>query len=128
MERWRQHARLAQHFLRCPCRFPSPPGRGVRGEGSSHGPCCGKALLLFMPLCTRQEVIDAEFAEGWVRLLDARHAAAAHPMNPATLALRDRLIRRYGVLFNGRRLVCRGCLGIRYGEVKGRRKSIVDGE
>ena len=39
-------------------------------------------------------------------------------MPPDVIELRHRLLQRYGLLFRGRRLVCRGCLGVRYGEVR----------
>ena len=43
------------------------------------------------------------------------------PPPPVVIELWRRLLQRYGLLFRGRRLVCRGCLGVRYGEVKGKK-------
>ncbi len=101
LERWRLHARLAQHFLICPC-------------------CQRKHLKLFMPLATQKEVEDARLAEGWVRMLDARQTAGRIALDREHLVLRARMIERYGPLFRtgGRELRCRACLGVRYGEVK----------
>ncbi|MCH8342944.1 MAG: hypothetical protein IH983_03050 [Planctomycetes bacterium] len=127
VERWRLHERLAQHFLICPNSLslskgegggegslPSPPGRGVGGEGSQH--CLGKVMKLFMPLCTLQEAADADLAEGWINLLDGRSRAAGIPLSPSLMAQRALLIIRYGLLFtDGRRLLCRNCLRMRYG-------------
>ena len=94
----------------------TPMDDGFRYEREALDPI--GATILQIPAQT-----DAEFAEAWIRHMDARHTAAAHPQPPEVLTLRDRLIRRYGVLFRGRRLLCRGCLGIRYGEVKKREPS-----
>ena len=150
IQRWRLHERLAKHYLVCPTgqtgsrdwglgngcdlHLPMGEGRGEgRGMGSSANPqsllttaspcrsCCGKTLKLFMPVCSIQESNDSELAEGWVRLVDARHAALGRPMPREVIELRHRLLQRYGLLFRGRRLVCRKCLGVRYGEVKPRK-------
>ncbi len=87
----------------------------------SASPCCVKALKLFTPVCSIQESNDSDLAEGWIKLVDARYAALARPQPPVVIELRHRLLQRYGLLFRGRRLVCRGCLGVRYGEVKGKK-------
>ena len=71
-----------------------------------------------MPLCTKAEVLDAELAEGWIRMTDARYKAIRKPLPPEVIEMRHKLIQRYGLLFRGRRLVCRKCLGVRYGEVR----------
>lgn len=92
-----------QHFLICPS-------------------CRKKMLKLMMVLATEQEIDDAEFAEGWVDMLDARQMASRIPLTPELIAQRSQLISRYGLLFRGRQLVCRNCLGVRYGEVKPKRR------
>ena len=55
-------------------------------------------------------------------LLDARLAASHRPISPELAQQRAALINRYGPLFRGRQLVCKNCLGLRYGEVKWRRQ------
>ncbi len=122
IERWRLHDRLAQHFLMCPnspsLLSPSPLGRGVRGEGSSTS-CLHKVRKLFMPLCTHDEARDADLAEAWIDRLDARCRITRAPLPASLMAHRSSLFDRYGLLFTtGRRLVCRKCLGLRYGEVR----------
>ncbi|MCZ6851480.1 MAG: hypothetical protein O7F17_07560 [Planctomycetota bacterium] len=113
VERWRLHERLAQHFLICPCSLSISKGEGG-GEGSQH--CLGKVMKLFMPLCSAQEAADADLAEGWINLLDGRDRAARIPLSPSLMAQRALLITRYGLLFtDGRRLLCRNCLHMRYG-------------
>ena len=129
IERWRLHEKLAKHFLVCPgTGLPLPLGEG-EGEGQSEFTCssnrfrgcCRKAAKLFTPVCSIQESNDSELAEGWVKMVDARYTAACRPMPPTVIEMRHRLLERYGLLFRGRRLVCRGCLGVRYGEVKSRK-------
>jgi hypothetical protein len=89
----------AQHFVICPL-------------------CGGKFRKLFTILATPPELRDARLAESWIAMSDARRQASRLPSDPGAMALRARLIDRYAPLMNGRRLVCRGCLGMRYGEVK----------
>ena len=73
-------------------------------------------MKLFMPLCSAQEAADADLAEGWINLLDARYRAARIPLSPSLMAQRALLITRYGLLFtDGRRLLCRNCLRMCYG-------------
>ncbi len=122
IERWRLHDRLAQHFLICPnspsLLSPSPLGRGVRGEGSSTS-CLHKVRKLFMPMCTRDEARDADLAEAWINQLDARCRITCAPLPASLMAQRASLLDRYRLLLTtGRRLVCRKCLGLRYGEVR----------
>ncbi len=118
VERWRLHERLAQHFLICPecVDRARERSRGVSPRSGSARGGSGKAMKLFMPLCTAQEAADADLAEGWINLLDGRSRAAGIPMSPSLMAQRALLITRYGLLFtHGRRLVCRNCLRMRYG-------------
>ena len=122
IERWRLHDRLAQHFLICPnspsLLSPSPLGRGVRGEGSSTS-CLHKVRKLFMPMCTKEEALDADLAEAWIKRLDARCRISRAPLPASLMAHRSSLLDRYSLLFTtGRRLECRKCLGLRYGEVR----------
>lgn len=118
IERWRLHDRLAQHFLVCPrCeRTPGAPSR--RAVSRSNPP--RKHLKLYMPLMTRQEFADSRLAEGWVRMLDERRIAARMSIDRDLAKLRARIIDRYAPVMRGggRELVCRQCLGMRYGEVK----------
>lgn len=100
IERWRLHDRLAQHFLICPG-------------------CDRKFRKLFMPMCTQEEARDADLAEAWINQLDARCKITRAPLPASLTAHRASLLDRYGLLFTtGRRLVCRNCLGLRYGEVR----------
>ena len=100
IERWRLHDRLAQHFLMCPG-------------------CDQKFRKLFMPLCTNDEARDADLAEAWINQLDAHQRIGRAPLPPSLMAHRSSLLDRYRLLFTtGRRLVCRKCLGLRYGEVR----------
>lgn len=94
--------------------------------------CQRKVFKLFMVLALPQEVEDAEIAEGWVRMFDARcnirasggAATLAVQIDPELLRMRAALIERYGLLFRARRMVCKTCLGIRYGEVRGKSKTV----
>ena len=93
VERRRLHERLAQHFLICPNSRSGSKGKSG-GEGSQH--CLSKVMKLFMPLCTPQEAADADLAEGWINLLDARRKAIRIPLPPSLMAQRALLINRYG--------------------------------
>jgi hypothetical protein len=147
IERWRLHERLAYHYLTCPfgSNLPSRAGRRAGREGSSTSsslrdsvspslpsstsslrlsissslrpPCLRRVTKLFLPLCTEAELLDAELAEGWIKLLDATAAASRIPLPRELLAHRAKLIDRYGLLFGGstRPLRCRNCLKLRYG-------------
>ena len=106
IERWRRGSAAHdsrpprhQHFLVCP-------------------QCAAKKTKLFMVLCTEREAADAEFAEAWIRLCDARLREARMTRPPEYLTQRATFIRRYGLLFRERRLRCRSCLGVRYGQVR----------
>ena len=100
IERWRLHDRLAQHFLICPG-------------------CDQKFRKLFMPMCITEEAHDADLAEAWINQLDARCRITRAPLPSSLMAQRTSLRDRYGLLFTtGRRLVCRKCLGLRYGQVR----------
>jgi len=97
IERHRLHERLAQHFLICPL-------------------CKKKYVKLFMPMCTREEARDADLAEPWINRLDAFFQRTRRAMPADVLHQRAEVIARYGVLFEeGRRLLCRKCIGLRYG-------------
>ena len=100
IERWRLHDRLAQHFMICPG-------------------CNQKFRKLFMPMCTEAEAHDADLAEAWINQLDVRCRITHAPLPVSLMAQRASILDRYGLLFTtGRRLVCRKCLGLRYGEVR----------
>ena len=100
IERWRLHDRLAQHLLICPG-------------------CNQKFRKLFMPMCTKDEARDADLAEAWINQLDAHQRIGRAPLPSSLMAHRSSLLGRYSLLFTtGRRLVCRKCLGLRYGEVR----------
>ena len=109
IERHRLHASLAQHFLICPA--------------------CGKKYLkLFLPLCTRDEIRDADLAHTFLRshfpqlftdsLSSPSVPRSLSPLVPSVQSL----LSRYSLLFPPRRLLCRHCLGLRYGEVKKNRR------
>lgn len=97
VERHRLHERLAQHFLICPI-------------------CGNKYVKLFMVMCTSAEVEDAEDAEAWLKIMEGRYQAARRTVPAELMKIRAQLLERYGLIFRGRRLVCRKCLKIRYGE------------
>jgi len=88
-----------QHFIICPR-------------------CEEKFSKLFMVLCSKQEVFDAELAEGWIARTEAMYHDARAALPAEFYQHRAKLIDRYGLLFRGRRLACRTCLGIRYGQVR----------
>ncbi|MFN3169025.1 MAG: hypothetical protein ACE37H_18415 [Phycisphaeraceae bacterium] len=126
IERYRQHARLSQHFWVCPVCGPRDAAEGAACDGASvcassvrRPPAIGKAkslptgrvTKLYLPLCTRREWGDAQVAWLWLKT----HCRPNAPLSPTAAGL----IARYGELFSGRRLRCRACLGLRYGEVKG---------
>jgi len=74
-------------------------------------------------LCYEREAADADIAEGWARLLDAHpRRERLFAAQPELRARYTAIVARYGPLFKGRRLACRGCLGVRYGEVKKNRR------
>lgn len=89
-----------QHFLLCPN-------------------CNVKVAKLFLPLCYEQEKRDADLAQQWATLFATHPATRNKPMTPAEAAI----ITRYAPLFEPRRLVCRKCLRLRYGEAKGRSRA-----
>ncbi len=100
IERWRLHDRLAQHFLICPS-------------------CSQKFRKLFMPMCTKEEARDADLAEAWINQLGAHQRVIRAPLPPSLMAQRSSLFDRYGLLFRAeRQLMCRKCLGLRYGQLR----------
>jgi hypothetical protein len=94
LQRWHLHAQLTQHFFACP-------------------DCHQRALKLFLPLCTKEELRDALTAQLWLDSNEKRIASSTSLRPQAS-----HLIARYGPLFAPRRLLCRKCLGIRYGDVR----------
>ena len=94
IQRWRLHPQLAQHFFACPN-------------------CKRRALKLFLPLCTQPELRDALTARLWLDANEKRIATSSTLRPQAST-----LIARYGPLFPPRRLLCRKCLGLRYGDVR----------
>jgi hypothetical protein len=94
INRYRFHARLTQHFFACPN-------------------CKKRTLKLFLPLCTDAELRDADFARLWIDSHPTRIARS-----PTLRPHASRLIERYGPLFPPRRMLCRKCLNLRYGDVR----------
>ncbi len=94
LQRWQMHARLQQHFFACPR-------------------CNDRALKLFLPLCTEQELHDALTAKLWLDS-NQKRIATSSTLRPEASSL----LSRYAVLFPPRSLLCRKCLGLRYGEVR----------
>lgn len=125
IERIVQHAKLRQHFLVCPVCSEAVEQR-LGGQSSSNiasRRCStaskklpGRVTKLYLPLCTPREWEDALLAQLW---LNARPQHVTHPNRPLAPEVLQ-LIERYGELFEPRRLRCRHCLGLRYGEVKPR--------
>ncbi len=140
VERYVQHAKLSQHFLVCPVcaaaaaqagASPSAAASYAAGSRSrqgpaGHGPAAnrtppsqrpsgglppGRVTKLYLPLCTPREWEDAQLVHLWI----GSHLAPNRPYTRPVLEL----LERYAELFPGRRLRCRQCLGLRYGEVKG---------
>lgn len=93
LQRWRLHAKLAQHFLICP-------------------KCQQKTMKLFMPLCMPEEAADAAYVAIYLRSL------RTYQRNAAGSPLEAQLLNRYAPLLPPRQLRCARCLGLRYGEVK----------
>jgi hypothetical protein len=143
VERYAQHAKLKQHFLICPVcaaaaahvgetqadsRRPTDAGRHAPGRtqpsGARRSPANqtppsqrpsgglppGRVTKLYLPLCTPREWEDARLAHLWV----LSHTDPNRPYTRPVLGL----LERYAELFPGRKLRCRQCLGLRYGEVK----------
>ena len=119
LEKWRfATRRLPGYYLICPGTFiarnrhvgddvrrpplsTAPPGRKAVG-------CPQRCHKLLMPLCTRQELLDALAAWSWINAI------------PATMTTQCRhavteLTERYGVLFPPRTLLCARCLNVQYG-------------
>ncbi len=94
IQRWRLHAHLAQHFFACPR-------------------CTKRSLKLFLPMCTQQELRDAITAQLWLDS-NQKRIARSSTLRPQA----SQLIARYSPLFPPRRLQCRTCLALRYGEVR----------
>lgn len=86
-----------QHFLLCPA-------------------CNAKVAKLFLPMCYEEEMYDAAAAQRWADLFADHPATRNKPMTPAEAAI----ITRYAPLFEPRRMTCRKCLHLRYGEARGR--------
>lgn len=81
--------------------------------------CQNRVFKLMWVLAFPQELIEAAFAEQWIQQIDARLAASRQTLPHTLAAIRAQLIDRYGLLFpDSRRLICRTCLGVRYGEVR----------
>lgn len=99
IERWRLHERLAQHFFACPR-------------------CGERALMLFLPRCTAEEVRDARFAAAYL------HLYQDELIRRSRFDIRDSLLSRYAPLFPPRPLLCRKCLGVRYGDVPAERAAV----
>ena len=120
IERYRQHARLSQHFLVCPvCGGRTGCESGMTPQRHDRQDTCptkqkklplGRVTKLYLPLATPREWEDAQVAHLWLRT----HQPPNRPLSPEASSL----IERYTELFPGRRLRCRRCLGLRYGEVK----------
>ncbi|MEX2213966.1 MAG: hypothetical protein WD768_07550 [Phycisphaeraceae bacterium] len=87
---------------------PRLPGLSTIGRGHKKKGCPQRVLFLYMPLCTKAEARDARTAQFWIEslpaVLKAKHAAFI-----------KRLSERYGLFFSPRVLLCRACLGLRYG-------------
>ncbi|MFA7236601.1 MAG: hypothetical protein WC058_07040 [Phycisphaeraceae bacterium] len=121
IERHKLHARLTQYFLVCPgCGPASSNHKSKITNQKSNLPGAslpGRCLKLYLPLCT-----SAEWRDGTIVRMVLSHAApwslglpskSLHPVMPPELV--TKLIHRYHpLLFRG--LLCRQCLGLRYGE------------
>jgi hypothetical protein len=86
-----------------------------RGSKMNMKVCPQRVWKLFMVMCTPQELGDAKAARLWIESL------------PANVARRHqefivKLIDRYGLLFDPRRLLCQRCLGVRYNQGPERRR------
>ncbi|MEM6506057.1 MAG: hypothetical protein AAF711_11485, partial [Planctomycetota bacterium] len=129
IERVVRHAKLRQHFFVCPVcgnqkdreaaatrRVAGPAGRrpaAITTARTDRIP--GRCTKLYLPLCTAREGEDALLAQLW---LDSHPRNLTHPNRPLSPE-EAKLIERYSALFAPRRLRCRQCLGLRYGEMKG---------
>ncbi len=89
-----------QHYLQCPhCKY--------------------KVVKLFLPLCTMREIIDADLARFYLDQLDQIAP------NRLSTAIECTLIDRYHHVFHPRIFRCRQCLGIRYGEARGKSRRML---
>lgn len=70
--------------------------------------CRQRAQKLFMVMCTKAEMRDAEIAQKWIESLPPRVYASQLPFI-------GRLRERYGMLFSPRTLLCERCLDLKYG-------------
>ncbi len=111
IERWHMHESLNQHLFVCPgC--DQAIGKGQKATGQA---LPGRALKLYLPLCTAGEARDAQLAQRW---LERRGEQYLRCGPGDRFDVHAAMVDRYGPLFAPRRLLCRRCLGLRYGEVK----------
>ncbi len=106
LERWRMHARLTQHFFQCPACGQAEGGNRQSKIDNR------KSLKLFLITPTPDEWRDAQRA---ATFLSTHHDQLIRHQQ---FDLMTQLFDRYSALFPPRQLLCRTCLGIRYGEVK----------
>jgi hypothetical protein len=86
-----------------------------RGSKLNQKVCPQRVLKLFMVMCSPEELADAHVAQTWINSIPSaivnRHQAHISVLE-----------RRYGILFEPRRLLCQRCLGVRYNQGPERRR------
>lgn len=86
-----------QHYLVCPTCKTRPHIKHAK---------------LFLPLCTVEEIHDANLAQSFLLRQQRKRGKRNQPPDSFEI----QLIERYAMLFHPRQFRCRHCLGIRYGE------------
>lgn len=98
---------------------PPPLSTRPRGSNAPRGrrihACVERAQKLYLPLCTEQELKDAGAVQRW--LLQLNRMRDAGLVEARQSELEAALIGRYGPLFQPRVMLCKECLGMRYGVV-----------
>jgi hypothetical protein len=127
LEMWKynlthRHRLLLMPFLICPNASPNskrpdpddprlPPLSNRPREGFAYyGKCPQRVQRLFGLLCTQREIEDALTAQNWLASIPPRLE-----LRPFFAQARQLLTTRYAPLFHPRTLLCRRCLGLRYG-------------
>ncbi len=124
VEKWQMRRFLPSYYMVCPggdagvqdptdpqCARLSTVPRGVRRGGE----CFQRVLCLVLVLCTAQEAADAAQALAWIRRLPQNPGPATNLRWEEVVAVANRLISRYGLIFAPRRLLCGKCLRVHYG-------------
>lgn len=91
-----------------------PPVSGA-GPGWKTRGCPQRVTRLFGVMATEAEEADARAVQGWLAALPLAAGGWSEAKGRAATNLAARLVARYALLFEPRVLLCRRCLGLRYG-------------